>query len=246
MENKLYKKGKECIGQNLTDGYNELGCAAAVNNVVRLSLGQPINDSPSTIKMYNSLLSDRRFQRITEPELGSIILSPTSGKNIGHTGIISDRISDKNFKIMSNRSSNSLWSEHLTLAEWWYKYRNLPIVFFRYQFPAEPAILPKEPIPELSNIEQQKISILQKIVELYKQIISLKLKNMKFGALSSSQNPEKLSLTIKSIVAGLLPVIHLISGVEILGENADKVIDAVFLLITTGMTIYGYIRAKTA
>ena len=81
-------------------------------------------------------------------------------------------------------------------------------------------------------------------MEIYKQIISLKLKNMKFGALSSSQNPEKLSLTIKSIVAGLLPVIHLVSGVEILGENADKVIDAVFLLITTGMTIYGYIRAK--
>lgn len=244
MDNPIYTTGKKYLGKDISKTQGELGCAEAVNFICKEATGEEAGGGLSTIKMYEALLKNKRFQRVIEPQLGDIIISPTNGQDIGHVGVVSDRITDKNFNIMSNRSLDSLWSEHRTLADWWYKYKNLPTIFFRYQFPAEPAILPKEPIPELPSIEQRKISILQKIVEIYKQIISLKLKNMKFGALSSSQNPEKLSLTIKSIVAGLLPVIHLVSGVEILGENADKVIDAVFLLITTGMTIYGYIRAK--
>ena len=69
---------------------------------------------------------------------------------------------------------------------------------------------------------------------------------MKYGNFSSTADVEKLSLTIKMLIASLLPVLHLITGVEIFSENTDKVIDAVFLLITTAMTAYGYIRSKKA
>ena len=229
--NKLYLKGKECLGKDMSATQDSLGCVEALSAVFKLATGQELGENLSTIRLYNRLLADRRFQRIIEPEIGSIILSPTNGQNIGHTGIVSD-----NGKIMSNNSILDIWDEHLDLATWKKRYASFPIVFFRYQFPAEPAII-------TADIEQKKISILKQIVAIYQTLILMIMKQ-KFGALSSSQNPEKLSLTIKSIVAGLLPVIHLISGVEILGENADKVIDAVFLLITTGMTIYGYIRAK--
>lgn len=70
---------------------------------------------------------------------------------------------------------------------------------------------------------------------------------MKYGfSFSSTQDINKMSLTIKMLIASLLPVLHLITGVEIFSEDADKVIDAVVLLITTAMTAYGYIRAKKA
>ena len=165
--NKLYLKGKECLGKDMSATQDSLGCVEALSAVFKLATGQELGENLSTIRLYNSLLADKRFQRIIEPELGSIILSPTNGKNTGHTGIISD-----NLKVMSNNSILDIWDEHLDMAIWKKRYASFPIVFFRYQFPAEPVILPKEPIPELPSIEQKKISILQKIIELYQQIIS--------------------------------------------------------------------------
>lgn len=70
--------------------------------------------------------------------------------------------------------------------------------------------------------------------------------NRKFGAFSSSQDLNKLSLTVKAIVVGLLPVFHAIIGIEIFSENIDKVIDSVFVLFTTYLAIKGYIRSKHA
>lgn len=66
----------------------------------------------------------------------------------------------------------------------------------------------------------------------------------KFGALSSTQNPQKLSLTIKAIALSLLPVIHAITGIEITNEQTDNIIDAVFTLVMAGIAIYGYLRSK--
>jgi len=235
IENKLYKTGKESLGKDMAKTQDEFGCVEALSAVFYKATGQELGENLSTIKLYNRLLSDNRFQRVIEPQPGDIIISPTNGKNIGHTGIISDKLSDKNFKILSNNSRTFLLDEHLTLAEWWYKYKNLPIAFFRYK--EENVIINEE-------LNQKKITLLTKLIEIYKQLIEqLKMKN-KLGAFSSSQNPEKLSLTIKSISAGLLPVIHLITGVELVNEQVDKVIDAVFVLVTTFLAIKGYIRSK--
>ncbi|MCK6462841.1 MAG: N-acetylmuramoyl-L-alanine amidase [Candidatus Pacebacteria bacterium] len=93
------------------------------------------------------------------------------------------------------------------------------------------------------EIDKKKISILRQLVGLLQKLLALQNK-MKLGALSSTQNPEKLSLTVKSIAAGLLPVIHLITGIELVNEQVDKVIDAVFVLFTSYLAIRGYIRAK--
>jgi len=67
---------------------------------------------------------------------------------------------------------------------------------------------------------------------------------MKYGVLASSANIEKMSLAIKMLIVSLLPVLHLITGVEIFSENTDKIIDAIVLLTTTALTAYGYIRSK--
>lgn len=157
MESKIYKKAKERIGKDMSRTQNEFGCVEAVREIFRLAIGQELGGELSTIKLYNSLLSDRRFQRVVEPKLGDLIVSPTNGQYIGHTGIISD-----NGRVMSNNSKNSLWDEHLSIGEWWLKYKNLPIALFRYQ----------EPVIIKEDIEAKKISILQQIISLYQAIIN--------------------------------------------------------------------------
>jgi len=235
MNNILYRTGKKYLGQDMSKTQNELGCVEALSAVFYKAIGQELGENLSTIRLYNRLYSDKRFQRVTEPQLGDIIISPTNGQTIGHTGIISDKISDKNFLIMSNRSSDSLWSEHLTVAEWWYKYKNLPTAFFRYK--EENAIINEE-------LNQKKITLLTKLIEVYKQLIEqLKMKN-KLGALSSSQNPEKLSLTIKGVILSLLPLINNIAGVEIGSETMTQVFEAVITLSGAVTAVIGYIRSK--
>ena len=70
---------------------------------------------------------------------------------------------------------------------------------------------------------------------------------MKYGfSFSSTQDVEKMSLTVKGLIASLLPVIHLMFGIEIISADVDRIIDAVVLLLTAGITLYGYVRAKKA
>ena len=63
---------------------------------------------------------------------------------------------------------------------------------------------------------------------------------------SSAVDLNKISLTVKSTVAAILPIAHLLFGVTIVGEQADKVIDAVFVLVSASLALYGYIRSKRA
>lgn len=161
--NSIYKTGKKYLGKDISKTQSVLGCVESVEFVIKEAIGQEVGGELSTIKMYNRLLLDRRFQRVIEPDLGDIILSPTNGQNIGHTGIVSDRISDRNFKIMSSNSVLDIWDEHLDMQIWQTRYASFPIVFFRYII---------DEVKEV-ELEAKKISILQKIVAIYQQIISL-------------------------------------------------------------------------
>src|SRR3990167_6568236 len=91
--NLIYKTAKECLGKDMSKTQNEKGCVEALSVVFYKAIGQELGENLSTIKLYNGLLSDRRFQRVIEPQIGDIIISPTNGQIIGHTGIISDRFS---------------------------------------------------------------------------------------------------------------------------------------------------------
>lgn len=151
----IYKTAKEFIGKDIAKTLNELGCAEAVNFAVKKAIGQEVGGDVSTFRMYNSLLADKRFSRVIEPQAGDIIISPTGyGRGPGHVGIISD-----NENIMSNNSYTYLWDEHLTLDYWYTKYANFPIAFFRYN--------------EIKQEEEIKKNLLERIVALYKQIITL-------------------------------------------------------------------------
>lgn len=65
-------------------------------------------------------------------------------------------------------------------------------------------------------------------------------------ATRSALNLESMSVTIKAAISSLLPILHVLFGIELVSDQVDRVIDAVFLLISTGVMIYGYIRSKRA
>ncbi len=209
MENIIYKTGKECLGKDMSKTQGEFGCVEAVSAVFYKAIGQELGENLSTSKLYRSLLKDTRFKRVTEPRLGDIIISPTDyGQGYGHTGIVSD-----SGKILSNNSKNSLWDEHLSIGEWRLKYKTFPIALFRFQFPAENVMI-------VSDIEQKKISILQKIIELYKQIIS-QLSVNKLGSKNMSSKLFRINLGDlgRGILVAVLSTVFLAFGTALSAEN---------------------------
>jgi hypothetical protein len=119
-----------------TDGGN-VACAYAVNKIVQLATGSPVDNSYATAQMINSLLRSRRFKLIghevpraagarkTPVNIldlalpGDIIISPSVGsggnKRTGHVGIVE---TPKSTVIISNRSSTARVDRHWSGEEW--------------------------------------------------------------------------------------------------------------------------------
>lgn len=130
----IYKTAKSCLGKDMGKTQDELACAESVNAVVKLAVGEEVGGDLSTYRMYLALQKNKSFKRIYNPEQGAIILSPTGFGNgklkNGHVGIVSI-----DNKIMSNKSADGLWSEHLDIETWIRKYKNYggyPVLYYRY------------------------------------------------------------------------------------------------------------------
>lgn len=131
----LYAYARICIGKNMSfDAPDEYGCADSVNQIALRALGRPIGGGASTNLMYASLRSSLRFLKVTVPQPGDIIISPTGyggagGIANGHVGIVCE-----GGKIMSNNSNTGLWEENYTLASWRDRYwlrGGYPVLFYR-------------------------------------------------------------------------------------------------------------------
>jgi len=115
---KLYAKAKSLIGtKQVSPGVPEsLGCASALNNVFRQCFGKAIGGGASTAEMFKVLKTDPRFEEVSSPLPGDIVMNAsgtsTKGYANGHVGI-------RGFtETMSNNSANGLWSAHYTNAAW--------------------------------------------------------------------------------------------------------------------------------
>lgn len=62
--------------------------------------------------------------------------------------------------------------------------------------------------------------------------------------INSSVDLNKTSLTVKALVASLIPVVKMLFGIELVSEQVNQVIDAVIILISAGIALYGYIRSR--
>lgn len=133
INEKIYQTAKNLLGQNIRVSTKELACADSVNFVYNKATGKPIGGTNSTIRMYNSIRKDERFQKSEFPMRGYVIISPTGfGYGTiehGHVGIIGD-----NNQIMSNNSNTGLWDSHWTIDKWknyYQKQGGFPVEYYK-------------------------------------------------------------------------------------------------------------------
>jgi hypothetical protein len=101
-----------------TDAGNK-ACAAAVNKMIEAATGQPVGGGLSTAAMYSSLQNNSRFGLVPggigAALPGDIIISPTSGGNTGHVGIVATAGGGA---IISNSSSRAQVEQNYTGSSW--------------------------------------------------------------------------------------------------------------------------------
>lgn len=131
---KLYDVAKASLGQLLSDGNANLGCAITVNNLAIKSWGYPIGGGASTTLLYKALQDPTKFTPILLADAmpGDIIISPTGyaldPSQHGHTGVVGQ------FGILSNLSEDGRLHEQWTVPAWveFYVVRlGFPIKLFR-------------------------------------------------------------------------------------------------------------------
>ena len=91
---------------------DEVGCADTVSNLIK----KVFPDFPimvSTKDLDWKLFSDKRFERVVEPEMGCIIISPRTNTVFGHTGVF---ITHE--RIASNNSKTGLFQGNYTWDSW--------------------------------------------------------------------------------------------------------------------------------
>jgi hypothetical protein len=134
-DSKVYKYAKGYIGRDASPRdlvSDALGCAESLSTLLR-ELDPTFPLVTGTWSLYDVFEARSDWQRVTDPEIGDIILSVTGMGNgrisNGHTGVISD-----NNRIMSNNSNTGLWDEHLNM-DWWHDYYGrkggYPIYYYR-------------------------------------------------------------------------------------------------------------------
>ena len=107
---------------------DELGCA----NTLSVLIKKLYPDFPiivSTKDLDWKLWQDKRFKRITEPEIGAIIISPRTNTQYGHCGVW---ITSE--KIASNNSRTGLWQGNYSWSSWIQEFkinRKLPIYIYQ-------------------------------------------------------------------------------------------------------------------
>lgn len=115
---RLYKGAKSYLGKNMTSPGipGELGCASSLNNVFKLVFGVYIGGGASTAEMFKVLKTDPRFEEVTVPRPGDILMNATGtstkGAKNGHTGVYGET------HVMSNNSITEKWDAHYTHQGW--------------------------------------------------------------------------------------------------------------------------------
>jgi hypothetical protein len=106
-EEKLLKIARDGLDTDVSPkdlAPDRLGCAESVSNLIKKIFPDfPI--TTSTIELFNTLRSDKRFKLTLDPHMGVIVVSPRKGDVYGHTGIFIT-----NERIASNDSRNGLFS----------------------------------------------------------------------------------------------------------------------------------------
>lgn len=109
---------------------NELGCSEAVSRIL-MEIGVLPRVITGTYTLYEFLYMSGKFMKVSVPQVGDIIISPTGMGEMrhGHVGIM-----DSNNRILSNSSTSGKWTSNFTLTSWnaYYKVSGkFPVFFYR-------------------------------------------------------------------------------------------------------------------
>lgn len=122
--------GKDASPNDLVS--DELGCAESVSNVIKV-IRPDFPIITGTWTLWKKMETDLLFKKVTKPEPGDIIISPTgSVANApfpGHVGIVG-----KDGVVMSNNSYTGIFEPNFTLTSWKARYTTrgrYPIYYYR-------------------------------------------------------------------------------------------------------------------
>ena len=139
LSDRVFATTKQCdetlVTRNVPNtNHGRVACAWAVNEVVRRALGKAIGGGLSTVAMSKVLRAEQKQVDENDIAPGTIVISPTAGKNVGHVGIVGKVEKPiSNTIIYSNSSKRGVFSHAFTLATWknFYKVRKgLPVLFY--------------------------------------------------------------------------------------------------------------------
>lgn len=91
----------------------ELSCAEGVSNILHSVYPDFPSEVLSTAQLFIELKKSPHFKGVLDPVRGCIIVSPTQGDNIGHTGIYTE-----DNRIASNDSRDGKFRANYTHASW--------------------------------------------------------------------------------------------------------------------------------
>lgn len=131
---KLYEVAKSQLGLDASPkdlAPDELGCAETVSNIIAKVIPN-FAVVTGTWTLWDKLRTDKRFEYISNPEKGAVVISPTgkgNGTFPGHVGICED-----NIVIMSNDSATGMFMRNFNVVNWEIRYKKkggFPIYYFR-------------------------------------------------------------------------------------------------------------------
>lgn len=126
-EQSIYNAASSHLGFHLTlddTVPHEVGCAEAVSAVLSFAgISDGAKGIAGTAALDAWMASSGLFTRITMPEAGAIIISPTGSGNgsvVGHTGVFGlyNKQYPQDWGILSNDSATGLFLERWSWARW--------------------------------------------------------------------------------------------------------------------------------
>lgn len=220
MENnkKLLNYIKANLGKDLNDNYNELGCAQTVNNIAKNALGYVVGGGASTAQMLKEIeefsiyLDNPNWKEVSKMEArAGDIILSATGTGNGKIAHGHVGFLGENGIIYSNNSAKDMLDNHLT-AQDWKNYFVLKGGFSVRYFRAVGQAL-------VSGITISKVPTI----------------------LQSSQDPNKISLTVKG-VASFLILLSAQYGLKLSETDINAVADQIILIIPIIITTWGLIR----
>jgi hypothetical protein len=202
---------KANLGKDLNDNFNELGCAQTVNNLLKNCLGYVAGGGASTAKMLEEIVSNPNFKEVTRYE------AQAGDIILSATGTGNGKVAHGHVGFLGENGviySNNSAKDCLDdhwTAQAWKNYYAIKGGFSVRYFRAVGTSL----LPQTGA----------KIPDL----------------LQSSQDPSKISLTVKG-VASFLVLVSAQYGLKLTETDINAIASQIILLVPIIMTIWGLIR----